>query len=164
MSVQEAISKGAIQFLELGGRTVIITNDREPVTLKLSGKNLSLRVRAIENNGGGAAVYYGPVSGTITLAGDTVKKGSRKLEPVKKISGAPHAIARVRRHGKRYIVGLFVTGKVRAAGIHYRIGKAAPKTYGKPLVLTRGQLKKLRFGAVSSFGIYQKTQRARLPR
>jgi pimeloyl-ACP methyl ester carboxylesterase len=163
MSVQEAISKGAIQFLELGGRTVIITNDREPVTLQLSGQKLSLRVRAIENNGGGAPVYYGPVSGTITLAGNTVVKGSRKLRPVK-ISGAPHAVARISRRGKRYLVRLLVTGKVTAGSIRYRIGKAAPKTYRKPLLLTRAQTKALRFAAVSSFGVYQKTQRARSPR
>jgi pimeloyl-ACP methyl ester carboxylesterase len=163
MTVQEAANKGLIQALELGDRTVIVSNDRNPVKLKISGQHLSLRIRPIENNGGGAPVYYGPVNGTITIAGSTVAQGSRKLKPAKR-SGAPHAIARIRRHGKHYLVRLLVTGKVKGGTIRYRIGNAAPKTYGKPLLLTRAQLKKLRFGAVSSFGVFQKVQRARLPR
>ncbi|HXD55921.1 MAG TPA: alpha/beta fold hydrolase [Solirubrobacteraceae bacterium] len=161
MSVQEAVSEGLIQFLELGGRTVIVTNERKPVTLTLSGKNLSLRVRSIDNNGGGAPVYYGPVSGGITIAGSTVARGSHKLKPVKS-SGAPHAVARVRRHGKRFLVRLLLTGRHSAgSSIRYRIGKGAPRTYGKPLLLTRAQLKALRFAGVSSFGVFQKAQRAR---
>jgi pimeloyl-ACP methyl ester carboxylesterase len=163
MSVQEAISKGLIEFLELGSRTIIISNERDPVTLQLSGHNLSLRVRAIENNGGDAPVYYGPVSGTITLAGATVAKGAHKLKPIKRAGGAPHAIARVSRHGKRYLVQLLLTGSAHGGSIRYRIGKAAAKAYGKPLLLTRAQLKRFRFAGVSTFGVFQKVQKLRLP-
>jgi hypothetical protein len=48
--------------------------------------------------------------------------------------------------------------------IYFRLGKAARHAYSRPLVLTRSQLKSLRFAGLSIFGAWEPAQRARIPR
>lgn len=162
MTVAAAAEKGLIQFLELGSRTIIITNEREPVTLSLSGHDMAVRVRTINNNSGGPATYYGPVNGAITVAGSVVAKGGKKLR-AKKQGHAPKATARVKRRGKRFLVSLRASDASGVRLISFRIGKAKAKTYSRPLLLTRKQLGQLRFDAVDVFGVWGRSQRAHAP-
>jgi pimeloyl-ACP methyl ester carboxylesterase len=163
MTVTQAAEKGLIQFLELGGRTIIITNEHEPVTLRLSGHDMAVRVRAIDNNSGGPASYYGPVNGAITVSGSVVAKGAKKLR-AKKPGRGPRTVARVKRHGKRFLISLRASDSSGVRLISYRIGKAKAKTYSRPLLLTRKQLKQLRFDAVDVFGVWGSSRRAHVPR
>jgi pimeloyl-ACP methyl ester carboxylesterase len=161
MTISEAAAKGLIQMFELGGRTVLTTNDREPVTLSVSGTGLTLRVRSIGNNKEGNAQYFGPISGAITInAAGAIAQGKKKLRP-HSAAAAPHVVASVTRRGKRYLVRLSSHGAV--GGIYTRIGKSARHRYSKPLLLTATQLKQLRFAGVSEFGVWERSQRAHLP-
>jgi pimeloyl-ACP methyl ester carboxylesterase len=163
MTLAQAIAQQRVQVLELGGRTIITTSSREPVTLKLSGSGLGVRVRSIGNDTLGAPAYYGPLSGQITIGPTgTVMRGAKKLRPGKG-AGTPHVIAHVSRRGRRYLVRLTRSGHSVAA-IYTRIGKGTRKRYSKPLLLTGAQLKKLRFAGVSAFGVWESPQRARPPR
>jgi pimeloyl-ACP methyl ester carboxylesterase len=162
MPVKTAAEKGLIQFLELGGRTIIITNEREPVTLSMSGHEMAVRVRTINNNSGGPATYYGPVNGAITISGSVVSKGGKKLR-AKKPGHGPKALAHVKRHGKHFLVTLRASDSSGIRLISYRIGNAKAKTYSRPLLLDRKQLKQLRFDAVDVFGVWGRSQRAHAP-
>jgi pimeloyl-ACP methyl ester carboxylesterase len=163
MTLEEAISKQLVQVLELGGQTVVTTSESEPVTLKLSGNGLALRIRSISSSHEGASSYYGPVNGTITInPAGTVMHGAKKVR-AHKLSRAPRTSAHVSRHGSHYVVRLKASDPAGVKAIYYRIGKGARHVYGKPLRLTRSQLKRLRFSSVDVFGTWGRVQRVSPP-
>jgi pimeloyl-ACP methyl ester carboxylesterase len=161
VTLEKAISEGLVQVLELGDRTIITTNGRQPVKLALNGSGVSFRVRSIDNEGGGKPFYYGPVSGTVVLSGTTLTKGSKRLKGAARTK-PPRTVARVTRHGKRFLVRLATAGKRRALAIYYRIGNAKSRRYTGALRLSRKQLRALRFSSLGQFGEWGPAGRARL--
>lgn len=163
MTIEQAVTAGLVQVLEHGGQTILVTSGAQPVTLKLSGQDLTMRVKALNATGESAASFYGPVSGTITIAGATIDRGSKRLRATG-AGSAPHVRASVKRRGRRYLVTLRASSRKGLRAIYYRLGKAARHLYTRPLLLTRSQLKSLRFAGVSIFGGWEHAQRASLRR
>ena len=119
-----------------------------------------MRVTSLSSKGDGRAVYYGPVNGTVTIAGASVSKGGKRLK-AGKAAGAPRITATVRRHGKRFLVTLHTRSHKGLRAIYYRLGKSARHTYARTLRLSAHQLKSLRFAGVSVTGAWERAQRAR---
>jgi pimeloyl-ACP methyl ester carboxylesterase len=162
LTIGQAVAAGKIQVEELGGHTLITTNEREPVTLAIAGQGVTARVRSVSSTGEGKPSYYGPLTGTITIAANgSVRKGAKKLR-AHGAGHAPSAIAHVSRRGRKYLVRLSAHGSSGVAGIYTRIGKGARKRYSHPLLLTRAQLKALRFAAVDRLGDWERPRRVRL--
>jgi pimeloyl-ACP methyl ester carboxylesterase len=160
VTLEQAIAKGLVQVLELGGQTIVVTSGTSPVTLAISGKGLTMRVKSLSSKGESQPSLYGPVSGTITIAGASVSRGGKRLRSTRP-AGAPHVSAHVSRHGKRFQVTLSARSRKGLRGIYYRFGKkGARHAYTHPLTLTRSQLKVLRFAGVSVFGVWEPAQRA----
>jgi pimeloyl-ACP methyl ester carboxylesterase len=163
LTLEQAVSQKLVQVLELGGQTIVTTDEQEPVTLKLSGDGLALRIRSISSGHEGASSYYGPLNGTITISpSGTVVHGTRKVR-ARGPGRAPRTSAHISRRGKRYVVRLSASDSVAVKAIYYRIGKGASHVYRKPLRLTRTQVKQLRFSSVDVFGTWGRVQRAMLP-
>ena len=161
MTIEQAVAKGLVQVFEHSGQTTIVTSPAQPVTLRLSARNLAMRVTALSSKGDGAARFYGPVSGTLTISGATVSKGKKHLR-ASKPGAAPRVSAKVKRHGRRFLVTLLARSRKGLKAIYYRLGKASRRTYSHPLLLSSGQLKSLRFAGVSVLGSWEHAQRARL--
>jgi hypothetical protein len=162
MSLTQAVADNLITVLRYGGRDTIITDDRLPVTLSLHGQGMGIAVQRISSHGDGKTADYGPVSGTVTVAdGGAVYHGGRKLRSHRPRTKPPVTTARVKRHGKRYIVTLSARGSGGVGAIFYRIGKHASRLYRKPLILTAAQVRALRFASVSAFGREERVRRIR---
>jgi pimeloyl-ACP methyl ester carboxylesterase len=160
LSIEQAVAKGLVQVFEHGGQTSLVTDASQPVTLSLPAKNLTMRVTSLSSKGDGRAVYYGPVNGTVTIAGAIVSKGGRRLR-AGKAAGAPHITATVSRHGKHFLVTLHARSRRGLRSIYYRLGKSPRRIYARPLRLSARQLKSLRFAGVSVTGAWERAQRAR---
>jgi pimeloyl-ACP methyl ester carboxylesterase len=161
MTLAQAIAQELVQVQAIGNETTITTDGHDPVNLSLEGQGLTLSVRSIGPKEG-SPVYYGPLTGTITVGpSGIVMQGRKKLRPGKR-SGAPHVLARVARHGRRYLLRLSASGHGVAA-IYTRLGKAPSRRYTRPLLLSAAQLKQLRFAGVSAFGVWERPQRAHVP-
>jgi pimeloyl-ACP methyl ester carboxylesterase len=163
MTIEQAVTAGLVQVFEHGGQTILVTSGAQPVTLKLSGHDLRMRVKSLSATGESPARFYGPVSGTITIEGAKIAKGTKSLRAIK-VAHAPRVRASVKRHGRRYLVTLRAGSRKSLEAIYYRLGKAARHVYSKPLLLTRSQLRSLRFAGVSTFGAWEPTQWAPPPR
>jgi hypothetical protein len=89
----------------------------------------------------------------------------RNGKPLKAVRAArlPHTVARVTRHGRRFIVRLIAKGPARVAATYVRIGKAAARRYRGPLRLTAKQLKRLRFASVNRFGDWEPQRKVASP-
>jgi pimeloyl-ACP methyl ester carboxylesterase len=161
VTLERAEEEGLVQVLHTGGHSTIITNGRDPATLQLSGSELAVKVRSVATAGNGASVYYGPLSGTLTIsAAGVVERGGKPLKPTR-ANRPPHTSAHVTRRGRRFIVRL--SAKDSAGGVaatYTRIGKSAPRLYTKPLSLTAAQLKRLRFASVNDFGTWERSEKA----
>ena len=160
MTIEQAVAAGVVQVFEHGGQTILVTSGAQPVTLKLAGHDLTMRVKSLSATGESPARFYGPVSGTITIDGAKIAKGSKSLHAAK-AGSVPHVRASVKRHGRRYLVTLRATSRKALRAIYYRLGKAARHVYSRPLLFSRGQLKSLRFAGLSVFGAWEPAQRAR---
>lgn len=161
VTLERAEEAGLVQVLHTGGHSTIITNGRDPATLQLSGRGLAVKVRSVASAGNGASVYYGPLSGTLTIsAAGVVERDGKPLKPTR-ANRPPHTIAHVTRRGRRFIVRLSARDSAGGVAATYtRIGKSAPRLYTKPLSLTAVQLRRLRFASVSDFGTWERSQKA----
>ncbi|MHB8241260.1 MAG: alpha/beta fold hydrolase [Solirubrobacteraceae bacterium] len=170
MTLEQAFTAGLVQVIRHGTKTIVVTDDRHPVTITLTGAHTTLKVRALTSagkgnaKGSGPARYYGPLSGTVTLsAAGVVKRGGKTVKPARG-DRAPHTTARVTRRGRYFIVRLLAKSAAGIAGTYVRIGKAPARRYSKPLRLTPRQLARLRFASVDGFGKWEHVRRARIPR
>ena len=168
MTLEAAAAHGLIQLVQQRSGTTVVTDNHNPVTIKLVGKGLSVRVRSLTSahkgnfGGSGAPTYYGPANGTLTLSEKAVLRNGKKLKSIR-APRAPRASARVTRSGKRFVVRLSAKSSVGISGIYTRIGKGASHRYTKPLKLTKAQLHKLRFVSVDRFGNWGRSQKAPAP-
>lgn len=159
LTLEQALAKGLLQVFEQAGQTIVVTSGAQPVTLALSGQGLTLRVKSLSSKGESSPSYYGPISGTVTVAGSTLTRNGRRLR-ASRPTGAPHVTAHVSRHGRRFLLTLRASSHRGLRGIYYRLGKGARHLYTRALSLTRAQLKALRFAGVSAFGVWERAQRA----
>jgi pimeloyl-ACP methyl ester carboxylesterase len=166
LTLEQAFKAGLIQIIRNGIKSIVVTDSNYPVTLKLTGTHLGLKVRSLTSAGRGAAKgsgparYYGPLSGTITIAGTgTVLRNGKRVRAGHP-GRAPLTTARVTRRGRYFLVRLTARASAGVAGIYFRIGKGASRPYNKPLRLTRAQLKALRFASVDAFGVWERTRKA----
>ncbi len=163
MTIEQAVTAGLVQVFEHGDQTILVTSGAQPVTLKLSGDDLTMRVKSLSATGESPASFYGPVSGTITIDGSQIAKGAKVLHATR-AGSTPRIRASVKRHGRRYLVTLKASSHKSLRAIYYQLGKATRRLYTRPLLLSRSQLKSLRFAGVSIFGAWQNAQQASLPR
>lgn len=162
MSVTQAVDDNLITVLHYGGRDIIITDDRLPVTLSLHGRGMSIAVQRISSRGDGRTVGYGPLNGTVDVGeSGAVSRGGHKLRSHRPQAKPPVTTARVKRHGKRYVVTLRARGSGGVGAIFYRIGKRRSQLYRKPLILTAAQVRALRFSSVGPFGRVERVRRIR---
>jgi pimeloyl-ACP methyl ester carboxylesterase len=168
LTLAQASEQKLVQTYQEAGKTIIVADNHNPVTLKLTGRGLRVKARSLsehKGNFGGTArpEYYGPVNGTLTLSetGAVMRNG----KPLKAARAArlPHTIARVTRHGRRFIVRLTAKRPAGVAATYVRIGKAAPRRYRRPLRLTAKQLKRLRFASVNRFGDWEPQRKVASP-
>lgn len=167
MSVAEAQRKRLVTVYEYGGRDIIVTSDRDPVTLRLQGSGLALQVRRISSHHNGPTLDYGPLSGTVDAVGHSgvVTRKGHKLKSHRPAHRRPVTVAHIRRHGKKYAVTLTAHDPIGVGATFYRIGHAASRRYTKPLVLTASQVRSLRFASISDSGDLERLRRApHLPR
>lgn len=163
MTIEQAVTAGLVQVFEHGDQTILVTSGAQPVTLKLSGHDLTMRVKSLSATGESPAGFYGPVSGTITIDGSQIAKGAKILHAAR-AGSAPRVRASVKRHGRRYLVTLRASSRKGLRAIYYQLGKGARHLYTRPLLLSRSQLKGLHFAGVSIFGAWEQVQRAPLHR
>ena len=155
LSLAQAREQGLIQLMQQRTGSIVISDNHTPVTLKVAGKGISFEVRSLTSahkgnfGGSGAPEYFGPVSGTVSLAeAGSVLRNGKRLKPVR-TPHAPRTTARVKRHGSRYTVTLRAHG---AASTYYRLGKGRSRRYSGPLHVNIKQLRSLRFASVNNFG------------
>ena len=162
LTLEQAAKAGLIQLIEIGGKTTVITDGNHPVTLKLSGKGLAVKVRPLTRKS--PAGYYGPLSGVLTISDAGVVERGGKVLKARGPKKAPHTSARVARRGRRFLVRLSVKAPAGASATYFQIGKAPSKIYRRPLVLTKSQLKRLHFASVDHFGDWERAEKAHVPR
>ena len=168
LTPEQAATRGLIQLVPDGSRTIIVTDPAKPATLQVTGRRLAVKVRSIHSAAKGAggtsgpAHYYGPQNGTLVIGTSGSVTSHGKTVKAARPGHAPHTSARVTRKGHDYTVRLKATNGV--AGIYYRIGKAPAKRYSKPLRLTKTRLKHLIFASVNVFGVWEKPKKAHIPR
>ena len=165
MTLEAASAAGLIQLIHNGDKTIVVSDDHDPVTLQLEGKGIALTVRALTSagkgpgSGSGPTHYYGPLSGNITISpAGAIELGGKRAKATRP-AGTIHVSAHVTRRGHRFVVRLTAKG-AGVAGIYVRFGHGALKRYRGPLKLTKAQLKKLRFDAVDRFGNWGPAARA----
>jgi pimeloyl-ACP methyl ester carboxylesterase len=170
MTLAQAAQQELVQVLTFDGKVIIATDNHAPVTLKVSGSGTLLNITPISSTGKegpgsvGKTSYYGPLNGTVALGESIpVTLDGKRLKPSHAIR-PPHTIARITRHGHRFLVRLSIKGKARGVVTYTVIGKAKRSRYRKALLLTAKQLKKLSFASVDRYGDWEKLQKAHVPR
>lgn len=164
LSVGQAVEQELVQSFQQAGKTIIVADSHNPVTLKLVGRGVRVKVRSLSEHkgnfgGSGRPLYYGPVSGTLTLSETGAVRRNGKPLRAARPAHLPHTIARVIRHGRRFTVRLIAKPRTGVAATYIRIGKAAAHRYRKPLRLSAKQLKRLRFASVDRFGDWERQKK-----
>jgi pimeloyl-ACP methyl ester carboxylesterase len=166
MTLQQAVAANLVQVIREEDSTLIVADNRSPVTLKLTGRGVRVIATTIKEHkgnfgGNGKPEYFGPVNGTLTLAESGAVAHNGKRVKAGRAPRPPHTTAKVTRRGNRYQVILSAKGAAGISGIYIRLGKVPARRYSRPLTLTLKQLKSLRFASVDDFGHWEHQEKAR---
>jgi hypothetical protein len=155
LTLDEAERQGRAQVIDLPDRTLVMTDQRDPVTLALP-QGAAVAVRSVGAHGEGPEQRFGPVPAGATLASGATAAGVRtragaakrvradRTPPVSRISVRPAGPAFV-------VLRVRARDASRVARIDVRIGKRVVR-YRKPLRVRRSQLRSVRVSAVDIWG------------
>ncbi len=165
LTLTQARDAGLVQAVQFGGERYLVSGSNAPVSFRLSGANLAFEVQTLNSAkgnraGSSAPVIYRSSLGTVTV-GPTgaVMRGAKRMRPVRKLA-LPRTVARISRHGLRFVVRLSARAPAGLGAIYVRVGHRKAVRYSKPLLLTRAMLKSLRFEAVDALGRWERPHRA----
>lgn len=65
--IEDAAAQGLLQLLELPGEPMAVTDDDTPVDVAVAAHDARMAVTPLHGDARGAPVYYGPITGTLTL-------------------------------------------------------------------------------------------------
>jgi hypothetical protein len=167
MTPEQADRAGAIELLDLGAQEVFATNAATPVTLRLEGRSIGLRVTPLGADGKrGRPRFYGPLSGAITVdagAGAKIRKGGRPVRPRRRVDRrSPRTRVRVRLHGRSAILRFRATDRSAVAATFATVGNRPTKRVRRRLRLKRADLKRVRFQSVDVFGNLERPRQVRM--
>ena len=112
--------------------------------------------------------FYGPLSGTITIAagaGAEIRKGGKLVALRRRADRrAPHTRVRVRLHERRGVLRFRATDRSGVAATFASVGNRPVKRVRRILRVRRTDLKRVRFQSVDVFGNLERPRRVRLKR
>ena len=130
--------------------------------LRLRGRQLGVRVTPLRDGRRGKSRYYGPLSGTLTLAAGAdarLRAGRKLLRPLRRADERPpRTSVRVRRRGRDAVLRFRGSGVV---ATYVKVGRRAVQIVrpGRALRVRRGDLKRVRFQSVDVFGNDERPRR-----
>jgi pimeloyl-ACP methyl ester carboxylesterase len=157
LTLAEAERRGFVQVTNVGRRMLITTLVPNKMTLTVKGRKFALRTAALTDEGTKGEVTYGPLSGSVTVAGAAgskiqAKQGKRTLKPAKRDRKPPKVSVKVTRRGKTATL-TFKASDPSGIGAFYVTNA------GQPVAVKKGvarvpvkSLSKVRFSAVDLFG------------
>jgi hypothetical protein len=160
---------GMIERLDLGAQQVIAASASRPVTLRLAGRRLGLRVTPLGGDGRrGRPRYYGPLSGSLTIGAgaDAEIRMAGELVPPRPRADRrpPRTRARVTLHRGHALVRLSAGDDSGVAATVARIGRRPATRVRGRLRVRRAALARLRFHSVDIFGNVERPRRVRIER
>jgi pimeloyl-ACP methyl ester carboxylesterase len=166
---EEAARAGRIELLDLGAQQLIAANASRPVTLRLDGRRLGLRVTPLGDDGQrGRPRFYGPLSGSLTIgagADAEILKAGAVVQPRRRADRRPPTTrARVRLGRRHALVRLRARDDSGVAATTVRIGRRPATRVGGSLRVKRAALARLRFQSVDIFGNVERPRRVRIRR
>lgn len=160
MTLEQAQRSGLIDLLQTATQTMIVVNNRTPVTIDLpdgpDGRPYTVTTEELDGARRSAPVLYGPFTkGTTVGTGSatTLRAGSRVVRPAKGAERRPpRTTARVTRlTGGRVRVALRARDASKVNGTFLFVGERR-RRYRRPVVLTAAQARRASFASVDRWG------------
>ena len=130
------------------GIATFVVPDGVAATITVSGRRLTIKQRPLVNSLAGAESAYGPLTGKVTIAGGTVKRGNRTIKATRRDTVKPRTRVRVRRSGRGATLRFTARDRSGVAATMVEVGKAKPKRVTRsprdPLDPRRGVLVRYR--------------------
>jgi Calx-beta domain-containing protein/lecithin:cholesterol acyltransferase len=155
LTLAAAQRAGLVDVLDLGLQRLLVTNRARPVTLRVRGRRLALRVTPLRNGRRGEARYYGPVSGRLTIraaAGAVIRKGGKRVGARRRADRRPpRTRVRVITRGRRALLRFRARDRSGVAATYVKIGTRPARRVRRGLRVARKDLRRLRYQSIDVF-------------
>ncbi len=157
LTLDEASSRGLIQYVPTGLLSAVIMDDAKPVTLIMSGKNVAVQLQKLSSAGTGPLVSYKAVTGGLQITSRAEISGQgANLVAFTPSTRSPATKSKVKKKGSSATISLTVTSPNGVLGTYYRVGTAAPKIYKKAFNVSIKKPAKISFYSVDLYGQAEK--------
>jgi pimeloyl-ACP methyl ester carboxylesterase len=167
LTLEQAAEAGIVVLAEhTSGIATFVVPDGVAATITASGRRLTIKQRPLVNSLAGAESAYGPLTGKVTIAGGTVKRGNRTVKAARRDTVKPRTRVRVRRAGRGATLRFTARDRSGVAATMVEVGKAKPKRVTRSLrirsIPRRGVL--VRYQSQDIFGNLEKVRSLRVRR